>query len=55
MKDDARMEFLTYTCADLTAKVQYLVDRMITEDGVFTFPDGDSWPQTEIRDLYDKL
>lgn len=37
-------------CADLTAKVQYLVDRLETEEGVFTFPDGDSWCQGEPHD-----
>lgn len=29
---------------DLAAKVFWLIDRYVmTEDGVFTFPDGDSW------------
>jgi len=34
---------------ELLDKVQFLIDKMECEDGVFTFPDGDKWVQSNKK------
>ena len=35
---------------DLEDKIQFLIDQMILEEGVYTFPDGDTWTQTSKKE-----
>ena len=55
MSKPNRFDTESEECFDLVAKVKYLIEQYPgwSEDGTFTFPDGDTW--TQLKEIDDEV